>query len=58
MTIRRPCPYDEDIMVGNAVIPLYLLVLTGQVAHVFEETWGRSWLIGAVHGLRKERPAV
>jgi uncharacterized membrane protein YccC len=35
----------------NAVVPLYLLMLAGHVAHVFEETWGRFWLIGAVYGL-------
>ena len=38
-------------MVKNAAVPLYLLMLAGHVAHVFEETWGRFWLIGAVYGL-------
>ena len=38
-------------MVRNAAVPLYLLMLAGHVAHVFEETWGRFWLIGAVYGL-------
>lgn len=30
---------------------LYLLMLLLHVAHVFEEVWGRFWIIRAVHGL-------
>jgi len=33
------------------VVALYLLVLLGHVAHVFEEVWGRFWLMEAVYGL-------
>ena len=29
----------------NRIIVLYLLMLAGHVAHVFEETWGRFWLL-------------
>jgi hypothetical protein len=32
-------------------IPFYLLLLVGHMAHVFEEIWGRFWLIDAVYGL-------
>jgi hypothetical protein len=34
----------------NRVVALYLAMLTGHVAHVFEETWGRFWLIDAFYG--------
>jgi hypothetical protein len=33
------------------VVPLYLLMLVFQVAHVFEEMWGRFWLINTFHSL-------
>jgi len=35
----------------NRVASLYLLMLTCQIAHVFEEIWGRFWLLNAVHNL-------
>ena len=36
----------------NEVILFYLLLLVGHVAHVFEEVWGRVWLIdGFFHSL-------
>ena len=35
----------------NKVIILYLLMLVNHVAHVFEEAWGRFWLIDAFFGL-------
>ena len=30
---------------------LYLLMLVGHIAHIFEEIWGRFWLINLVGGL-------
>jgi hypothetical protein len=36
----------------NKVIILYLLLLINHVAHVFEEVWGRFWLLNKV-GLGK-----
>jgi hypothetical protein len=33
------------------IVPLFLSALTGQVSHIFEEVWGRFWLINAFHGL-------
>jgi hypothetical protein len=38
-------------MNDKQVVALYLLVLLGHVAHVFEEVWGRFWLMEAVYGL-------
>ena len=35
----------------NTVILFYLLLLVGHVAHIFEETWGRFWLMNAFFGL-------
>ena len=32
----------------NRVILLYLLMLVGHVAHVFEEVWGRFWILNKV----------
>jgi hypothetical protein len=29
----------------SKVIPFYLLMLLGYIAHVFEEIWGRFWLL-------------
>lgn len=30
---------------------LYLLMLVGHIAHIFEEIWGRFWLINLIGGL-------
>ena len=38
-------------MPSNRVILFYLLMLLAHVAHVFEEVWGRFWLMDAVYGL-------
>ena len=38
-------------MAPNGVIRWYLLLLVAHVAHVFEEIWGRFWLIERVFGL-------
>jgi hypothetical protein len=35
----------------SRVAILYLLMLTCQVAHVFEEIWGRFWLLNTFHSL-------
>jgi hypothetical protein len=35
----------------EAVVPLYLAMLAAHIGHVFEEVWGRFWLIEAFHGL-------
>ena len=35
-------------MYKNKVVIFYLLMLVNHVAHVFEEIWGRFWLIGKV----------
>lgn len=32
----------------NKIIFLYLLMLIGHVAHVFEEIWGRFWMLNKV----------
>ena len=32
----------------NKIIFLYLLMLIGHVAHVFEEIWGRFWMLNEV----------
>jgi len=32
----------------NKIIILYLLMLTNHVAHVFEEIWGRFWMMNKV----------
>jgi len=37
-------------MRAGPVIKLYLLMLVGHVAHIFEEVWGRFWLMQAVFG--------
>lgn len=37
-----------DILKKNKVIPLYLLMLVGHIAHVFEEVWGRFWILNKV----------
>jgi len=36
---------------NSKVILFYLLMLTGHVAHILEEIWGRFWLIDAFFGL-------
>ena len=33
------------------VILLYLMMIAGHIAHVFEEVWGRFWLMSAVFGV-------
>ena|SRR5579872_1384035 len=38
-------------MNNNKVVFFYLLMLAVHVAHVFEETWGRFWLIDSFFGL-------
>lgn len=38
-------------MSKNRVVIFYLLMLVGHVAHVFEEVWGRFWLMDAVYGM-------
>jgi hypothetical protein len=38
-------------MKNEKVVLLFLLMLVGHVAHVFEETWGRFWLMNAFFGL-------
>jgi hypothetical protein len=35
----------------NAIIPIFLLMLLLHVAHVFEEVWGRFWIMNAIYGL-------
>jgi hypothetical protein len=35
-------------MKNNKLIILYLLMLVAHVAHVFEETWGRFWILNHV----------
>ncbi|MGA2623711.1 MAG: hypothetical protein ABSF91_07655 [Bacteroidota bacterium] len=35
----------------NKVVIVYLLMLMNHVAHIFEETWGRFWLIDSFYGL-------
>ena len=35
----------------NRIVALYLLILVGHVAHVFEEVWARFWPMQAVYGL-------
>jgi len=35
----------------SRVAILYLLMLTCHVAHVFEEIWGRFWLLNTFHSL-------
>jgi len=35
-------------MKSNKVIVLYLLLLVAHVAHIFEETWGRFWILNHV----------
>lgn len=38
-------------MIRSRLILFYLLMLAAHVAHVFEETWGRFWLMDAFFGL-------
>jgi len=35
----------------SRVVLLYLLMLVCQIAHVFEEIWGRFWLMNTFHSL-------
>lgn len=42
---------EGDLTTNSKVILLYLLMLVGHVAHVFEEVWGRFWLMDAFFGL-------
>ncbi|MGA1978239.1 MAG: hypothetical protein ABSG89_10345 [Bacteroidales bacterium] len=35
-------------MYKNKVIVLFLLMLIGHVAHVFEEVWGRFWILDRI----------
>jgi 4-amino-4-deoxy-L-arabinose transferase-like glycosyltransferase len=35
----------------NTLIPIYLLMLVVHVGHVFEEIWGRFWIMNAALGL-------
>ena len=35
----------------NRIIIIYLLMLINHVAHIFEEAWGRFWLIDSFFGL-------
>jgi len=37
-----------DVLKSNRIILLYLLMLVGHVAHVFEEIWGRFWMLNEV----------
>ena len=34
-----------NVLKKNKVISLYLLMLVGHVAHVFEEVWGQFWIL-------------
>ena len=38
-------------MSNSKVILFYLLMLVAHIAHVFEEIWGRCWLMDAFFGL-------
>jgi hypothetical protein len=38
-------------MSTHRVVILSLVMLTGHVAHIFEEIWGRFWLIDVFYGL-------
>jgi hypothetical protein len=35
-------------MYNNKVVIIYLLMLVSHVAHIFEETWGRFWILDKV----------
>jgi len=35
----------------NKVVPLYLALLAFHILHVFEEIWGRFWIMNQVFGL-------
>ena len=35
----------------NKIIILYLLLLLFHIAHVFEEVWGRFWIMDSIFGL-------
>ena len=37
-------------MIRSRLIPLYLLMLVAHVAHVFEEVWGRFWVMDVLFG--------
>jgi len=39
---------SEDVMNKNRVIIFYLLILINHIAHVFEEVWGRFWILDKV----------
>jgi hypothetical protein len=41
----------KSFMIKNKVTFFYLLMLVAHLAHIFEETWGRFFLIDAVFGL-------
>ena len=34
----------------NTIILVYLLMLVVHVGHVFEEVWGRFWIMNAIYG--------
>ena len=38
-------------MTMNKVVPLYLALLAFHILHVFEEIWGRFWIMNQVFGL-------
>ena len=38
----------DDLMDKNRIIIFYLLMLINHVAHVFEEIWGRFWILDKV----------
>ena len=39
---------EEDVVNKNRVVIFYLLILINHVAHVFEEVWGRFWIMDKV----------
>ena len=41
----------EGFLNTGPVVTLFPLMLVGHVAHIFEEVWGRFWLMRAVYGL-------
>lgn len=44
--------WSEKMNTDKMIVPLYLSLLAFHVAHVFEEVWGRFFLMNAVYGLR------
>jgi hypothetical protein len=48
--LHEGVPRGPDFMTKKVVL-LYLLMLTSHVAHVFEEIWGRFWLMNAFRSL-------